>query len=124
MSGQDLVKLNRIYTRTGDDGTTGLVTGERRAKHDLRIETFGTVDEVNACIGLARTAVTADDDLDRMFARIQNYLFDLGADLATPESDTALPYAPTHEPRNLPRQNIVHGRGVPVVRLHGDFQIP
>ncbi len=89
-----MVKLNRIYTRTGDNGTTGLVTGERRAKHDLRIETFGTVDEINACIGAARVAAKADDALDRMLGRIQNDLFDLGADLATPESDTAPAYEP------------------------------
>jgi cob(I)alamin adenosyltransferase len=89
-----LVKLNRIYTRTGDDGTTGLVTGERRAKHDLRIETFGTVDEVNACIGAARVAAKSDEVLDRMLGRIQNDLFDLGADLATPEMNTAPAYEP------------------------------
>ncbi|MBX9709958.1 MAG: cob(I)yrinic acid a,c-diamide adenosyltransferase [Xanthobacteraceae bacterium] len=89
-----MVKLNRIYTRTGDDGTTGLVNGERRAKHDLRIATFGTVDEVNACIGAARVATKADDILDAMLGRIQNDLFDLGADLATPESDIPPAYEP------------------------------
>ncbi len=92
-----MVKLNRIYTRTGDDGTTGLVTGERRTKCDLRIETFGTVDEVNACIGAARVAMKADDALDRMLGRIQNDLFDLGADLATPEAGVA----PAHEPLRI-----------------------
>jgi cob(I)alamin adenosyltransferase len=80
-----MVALNRIYTRTGDDGTTGLVTGERRPKHDLRIEAYGTVDETNACIGLVRLHTTRDGVLDPMLARIQNDLFDLGADLATPE---------------------------------------
>src|ERR687890_186886 len=80
-----MVKLNKIYTRTGDDGTTGLVAGERRGKHDLRIEAFGTVDETNACIGLARLHTGADAELDAMLGRIQNDLFDLGADLATPE---------------------------------------
>ena len=80
-----MVALNRIYTRTGDDGTTGLVTGERRPKHDLRIEAFGTVDETNACIGLARLHTRHDEEVDGMLGRIQNDLFDLGADLATPE---------------------------------------
>jgi cob(I)alamin adenosyltransferase len=89
-----VVKLNKIYTRTGDDGTTGLVTGERRVKHDLRIEAFGTVDETNACIGLARLHTRGDAELDAMLGRVQNDLFDLGADLATPESDKPLPYEP------------------------------
>jgi cob(I)alamin adenosyltransferase len=80
-----MVVLNRIYTRTGDDGRTGLVTGERRSKADLRIAAYGTVDEVNACLGLARLHTAADAILDPMLSRIQNDLFDLGADLATPE---------------------------------------
>ncbi|MEX0344603.1 MAG: cob(I)yrinic acid a,c-diamide adenosyltransferase [Rhizobiaceae bacterium] len=83
-----MVVLNKIYTKTGDDGTTALGTGERRAKYDARVSAYGTVDEANACIGLARihTAI-ADAEVDAMLARIQNDLFDLGADLATPESD-------------------------------------
>jgi cob(I)alamin adenosyltransferase len=84
-----MVALNRIYTRTGDDGTTGLVTGERRPKHDLRIWAFGTVDETNACIGLARLHTRHDTEVDAMLGRIQNDLFDLGADLATPEGSPA-----------------------------------
>lgn len=83
-----MVRLNRIYTRTGDDGTTGLATGARRPKYDLRIEAFGSVDETNACIGLARLHTGNDAALDAMLARIQNDLFDLGADLATPDSGT------------------------------------
>ena len=80
-----MVSLNRIYTRTGDDGTTALSSGERRPKSDLRIAAYGTVDETNAAIGLARlTAVFESPDLDVMLGRIQNDLFDLGADLATP----------------------------------------
>ena len=79
-----MVVLNRIYTRTGDQGTTALASGERRPKYDLRIESYGTVDETNACIGLARLH-TADHAIDPMLGRIQNDLFDLGADLATPE---------------------------------------
>src|SRR4051812_23007251 len=89
-----MVALNRIYTRTGDDGTTGLVTGERRAKHDLRIDAFGTVDETNACVGLVRLHTAHEVDVDAMLGRIQNDLFDLGADLATPEADKPLPYEP------------------------------
>jgi cob(I)alamin adenosyltransferase len=82
-----MVKLNRIYTRTGDDGTTGLVDGSRRPKHALRIAAYGTVDEANAAIGLARLHVQDGDD--GMLMRIQNDLFDLGADLATPGDDFA-----------------------------------
>jgi len=80
-----MVKLNKIYTRTGDDGTTGLAGGERRLKCDLRVAAYGTVDEASACIGLARLH-TAEEypEIDAMLARIQNDLFDLGADLATP----------------------------------------
>jgi cob(I)alamin adenosyltransferase len=82
-----MVKLNKIYTRTGDDGTTGLVVGPRRRKDDLRIECFGTVDETNACIGMARVALAgARPDVDAILSRIQNDLFDLGADLATPDT--------------------------------------
>jgi cob(I)alamin adenosyltransferase len=81
-----MVKLNKIYTRTGDDGTTGLGSGERRLKSDLRVEAYGTVDEANACIGLARLHTAAvHPDLDAMLGRIQNDLFDLGADLSVPE---------------------------------------
>jgi cob(I)alamin adenosyltransferase len=80
-----MVVLNRIYTRTGDDGTTALGTGERRPKYDLRIAAYGTVDELNAAIGLVRLHTHADADLDAMLMRIQNDLFDLGADLCTPE---------------------------------------
>lgn len=78
-----MVKLNKIYTRTGDDGTTGLVDGSRRKKHDLRIEAYGVVDEANAAVGLVRLHAQGADDA--MLARIQNDLFDLGADLATPD---------------------------------------
>jgi cob(I)alamin adenosyltransferase len=80
-----MVVLNRIYTRTGDQGTTALASGERRPKYDLRIEAYGTVDETNACLGLARLH-TSGHEVDEMLGRIQNDLFDLGADLATPET--------------------------------------
>ncbi|MGC2221904.1 MAG: cob(I)yrinic acid a,c-diamide adenosyltransferase [Methylocella sp.] len=82
-----MVVLNRIYTRTGDDGTTALGTGERRAKHDLRIEAYGTIDEANSAVGLARVAMAFDAvcaRLDAMLLCIQNDLFDFGADLCMP----------------------------------------
>lgn len=88
-----MVVLNRIYTRTGDTGTTALAAGGRRPKHDLRIEAFGTVDETNACLGMVRLH-TKDLPIDAMLSRIQNDLFDLGADLATVETDKKLPYEP------------------------------
>lgn len=88
-----MVVLNRIYTRTGDKGSTALAAGGRRPKHDLRIEAYGTVDETNACIGMVRLH-TADHPIDAMLSRIQNDLFDLGADLATVETDKPLPYEP------------------------------
>lgn len=91
-----MVKLNKIYTRTGDKGTTGLGSGERVAKHDLRIEAYGTVDETNSCVGVTRlhTGTEALFDLDAMLMRIQNDLFDLGADLATPDRGETLDYTP------------------------------
>ena len=89
-----MVKLNKIYTRTGDDGTTGLVAGPRRKKHDLRVESYGEVDEANSCIGLVRQHLAEHPDLDKMLVRIQNDLFDLGADLATPETGKKLDYEP------------------------------
>jgi cob(I)alamin adenosyltransferase len=82
-----MVKLNKIYTKTGDDGTTGLVRGPRRMKHDLRVSCFGTVDEANAQIGVARLHTTSMPKIDRLLARVQNDLFDLGSDLATPGAD-------------------------------------
>lgn len=84
-----MVKLNRIYTRTGDDGTTGLVDGSRVAKHAARMEAIGAVDEANSAIGLAVAAIGAGDHASRL-TRIQNDLFDLGADLATPGDDFTL----------------------------------
>jgi cob(I)alamin adenosyltransferase len=79
-----MVVLNRIYTRTGDDGTTALGTGERRKKYDLRIACYGTIDETNAAIGIVRLYTPQDAEIDAMLGRIQNDLFDLGADLCTP----------------------------------------
>lgn len=82
-----MVKLNKIYTRTGDDGTTGLVDGPRRQKDDLRVAAYGTVDEANAAIGLARQHTRDMARVDNALSRIQNDLFDLGSDLATPGPD-------------------------------------
>lgn len=79
-----MVVLNRIYTRTGDDGSTALGTGERRKKYDLRIEAYGTLDELNAVIGIVRLNTVTDAALDAVLSRIQNDLFDVGADLCTP----------------------------------------
>ncbi len=78
-----MVKLNKIYTRTGDDGTTGLVDGSRVAKHDARMEAIGAVDEANSALGLLAAALP-DGDHARAIFRMQNDMFDLGADLATP----------------------------------------
>jgi cob(I)alamin adenosyltransferase len=80
-----MVVLNRIYTRTGDDGSTALGSGERRPKYDLRVAAYGTVDEVNAVIGIARLQAAGNLELDPMLARIQNDLFDVGADLCLPD---------------------------------------
>lgn len=96
-----MVRLNRIYTRTGDDGSSGLSTGERRSKDDARFEAIGGVDETNAAVGVARLHISEYPDLDLMLGAIQNDLFDLGADLATPEASEP----PAFEPlRILPVQ--------------------
>jgi cob(I)alamin adenosyltransferase len=84
-----MVRLTRIYTRTGDKGKTSLGNGARVAKHDLRVEAYGTVDEANAVLGLAR--LHADPAADALLARVQNDLFDLGADLCTPAAEAEQP---------------------------------
>ena len=89
-----MVKLNKIYTRTGDNGTTGLVTGPRRLKSDLRVDAYGAVDETNAFVGLARQHAADVPALDDALMRIQNDLFDLGADLATPDTGEPPQYEP------------------------------
>ena len=89
-----MVQLTRIYTRGGDAGKTSLGRGERVDKHDLRVEAYGTTDEANSILGLARQAIARGDadpklaEADAMLGRIQNDLFDLGADLCTPEGKT------------------------------------
>lgn len=82
-----MVQLDRIYTRGGDAGQTSLGSGDRVAKHDLRVAAYGTVDETNAALGLARLHLGDDPATDAILGRIQNDLFDLGADLCTPEGD-------------------------------------
>jgi len=98
-----MVVLNRIYTRTGDKGETALGSGERVSKASLRIAAYGTVDETNATLGVARLSTTSDDfmKLDLMLMRIQNELFDLGADLCVPDRGQKLEYEPL---RILPKQ--------------------
>lgn len=83
-----MVKLNKIYTRTGDDGTTGLVSGPRRKKFDIRINAYGSVDEANSQLGKIRVLTSSSPKIDNGLARIQNDLFDLGSDLATPSKKT------------------------------------
>ena len=92
-----MVRLNKIYTKTGDDGTTALVSGPRRLKYDLRVEAYGTIDEANSAIGVARLHMQGMPVLDRMLTLIQNDLFDLGADLATPDDGKL----PAHEPLRI-----------------------
>lgn len=87
-----MVQLDKIYTRAGDGGRTRLATGEEVDKFGLRVEAYGAVDEVNAAIGVVRLHTATHAVLDPMLARIQNDLFDLGADLATPERDAPLPF--------------------------------
>ena len=77
----------RIYTRTGDDGSTGLYGGDRVSKDDVRIEAYGTVDELNAALGCVRSTAGVPDDIDRVLEEIQNELFSVGAELATPNPD-------------------------------------
>ena len=89
-----MVVLNKIYTRTGDKGTTALGTGDRVAKHNVRVETYGTTDEVNSVLGVARLHAGNTPEIDTALSRIQNDLFDLGADLCFPESDEPLDYEP------------------------------
>ena len=90
-----MVVLNKIYTRSGDAGTTALGSGERVAQHALRIAAYGTVDETNASVGMARVHLTQTDPvLDAMLLRVQNDLFDLGADLCMPDRGKELDHEP------------------------------
>ena len=96
-----MVVLNRIYTRTGDAGETALGNGERLSKANIRIAAYGTVDETNATLGIVRLHTAALEKLDQMLARIQNELFDLGADLCVPDRGEKLEFEPL---RILPKQ--------------------
>jgi cob(I)alamin adenosyltransferase len=96
-----MVVLNRIYTRTGDAGETALGNGERLSKANIRIAAYGTVDETNATVGIARLHTAGLEKLDAMLARIQNELFDLGADLCVPDRGEKLEFEPL---RILPKQ--------------------
>jgi cob(I)alamin adenosyltransferase len=102
-----VVTLNRIYTRTGDAGDTRLSTGETVRKTDARVEAYGAVDETSACIGLARLHTGGDPVLDAILKRIQNELFDLGADLAT----SPCPLRPCGSCRSRP--SAWNGRSIP-----------
>jgi cob(I)alamin adenosyltransferase len=102
-----MVQLTRIYTKGGDKGTTSLGSGKRVAKHDQRVAAYGTVDEANATIGLVRLHTASDPQVDAMLSRIQNDLFDLGADLCTPE-----------DPKDYPPLRIVESQ---VVRLEQEI---
>src|ERR1700735_5132725 len=104
-----MVTLNRIYTRTGDAGTTRLASGQPVSKASLRVEAYGTVDETNAVLGLARLSTRDDATLDPILMRAQNDLFDIGADLATPP-------APNEAER--PRLRILESQ---VERLEGEI---
>jgi cob(I)alamin adenosyltransferase len=112
-----MVKLNKIYTKTGDDGTTGLVAGPRRLKDDLRVEAFGTIDEANSAIGIARLHMQGMPDLDAMLMSIQNDLFDLGADLATPDTGTP----PEYEPLRIVESQVTRIEN-DIDRLNADLQ--
>lgn len=112
-----MVKLNKIYTRTGDNGTTGLVAGPRRLKSDLRVDAYGAVDETNAFVGLARQHTAGMSALDDALMRIQNDLFDLGADLATP--DTGEP--PQYEPLRIVSAQVTWLE-TEIDRLNADLQ--
>ncbi|HEY0033962.1 MAG TPA: cob(I)yrinic acid a,c-diamide adenosyltransferase [Devosia sp.] len=99
-----MVKLNVIYTKTGDDGTTGLVRGPRRPKYDIRIEAYGTVDEANSTIGQARLHTGSMPKIDMLLSRIQNDLFDVGSDLATPGQDDPAAQYPSLRVREVQTQ--------------------
>ncbi len=100
-----MVVLNRIYTRTGDDGRTGLATGERVTKFSPRVEAYGAVDEANSALGLALLHCPAEGEVFAILRRLQNDLFDLGADLATPEPRMEADGKPAWTPlRILPSQ--------------------
>ncbi|MEQ8966306.1 MAG: cob(I)yrinic acid a,c-diamide adenosyltransferase [Azospirillaceae bacterium] len=101
-----MVQLTRIYTRGGDAGLTSLGDGSRVAKHALRVEAYGTVDEANSVLGLVRLHTGDAPEADAMLARIQNDLFDLGADLCTPEQES-----PPHPPLRVTAEQVTRLEG-------------
>ena len=113
-----MVKLTRIYTRGGDKGKTSLGGGERVVKHHPRVAAYGTVDEANAAVGLARlhTAALDDPEIDAILGRIQNDLFDLGADLATPEVEN-----PQYPPLRIVSEQVERLEGE-IDRLNAELQ--
>jgi cob(I)alamin adenosyltransferase len=114
-----MVVLNKIYTRTGDAGSTALGTGERVPKHSARIAAYGTVDETNAAIGMVRIHLAgADADVDAILGRIQNDLFDLGADLTMPERSEK---APAREPLRIVDAQVKRLEDE-IDRLNGDLK--
>ena len=98
-----MVNLTRIYTKTGDDGTTSLGDMSRTSKNDPRLEAYATVDEANSYIGVVLTIPDIDGDIRKLLVRIRNDLFDVGADLCTPVVD-----APEHEPLRVTEAQITH----------------
>jgi cob(I)alamin adenosyltransferase len=98
-----MVNLTRIYTKTGDDGTTSLGDGSRTSKNDPRLEAYATVDEANSTIGVVLALDTLSDDVRKLLVRIQNDLFDVGADLCTPVIDN-----PPHEPLRVLESQVIY----------------
>ena len=98
-----MVNLTRIYTKTGDDGTTSLGDMSRTSKNDPRLEAYATVDEANSYIGVVLTVKEIDSEIRKLLVRVQNDLFDVGADLCTPVVDT-----PTHEPLRVLESQITY----------------
>ncbi|WP_420345401.1 cob(I)yrinic acid a,c-diamide adenosyltransferase [Pelagibius sp.] len=113
-----MVKLTRIYTKGGDKGKTALGSGQRVAKHHQRVAAYGTVDEANAAVGLARlhTQDLPDKEVDAILVRVQNDLFDLGADLATPEVEN-----PEYPPLRITAPQVDRLEGE-IDRLNADLQ--
>ena len=116
-----MVVLNKIYTRGGDAGTTALGTGERVPKHALRIAAYGSVDETNAAIGVARVQLAGDSDLDAVLARIQNDLFDLGADLCVPDTPPQTPAQAADAAGRQPRRERLRVSEAQVERLEAEI---
>jgi cob(I)alamin adenosyltransferase len=116
-----MVRINQVYTRTGDDGTTGLIGGDRVGKDSARIESYGTVDELNATVGLVRTALArskARDRLEPILRRVQNELFNLGAELATADDDrrARLPAVEARHVTRLEEEIDALNEGLPELR--------